>query len=286
MEQAAVSALEAVGSALEAALQALVAFVRAAVVALLQPLSQHITSGVAAYDDSLDTPLGSAFTTVQGGGTVTPQEASAVGQALSGGPFLFGLGLGVAVAIGLTLATPLDLGPSFLVGILLSLVVGAALSYAPVVQGAEDLSSAAVYAIEKLIEGIPGNAGTIDKANWEVVAEVIGLVAAGAEVPYSWFLLAQEWKVNQGADPSLVALSMAIAFVAIVVGLIAVAQASTLTLLLVFTLAMMTLAVLTLHFFHSAAANVPSLKGLGLIDVLIGASGAVAAAVALGIKVT
>ena len=125
-----VSALTAVGQALEAALQALLAFVEREVTALLTDALSPIINGIDSYVSNVNQTFGIAYDTVSGGGSVSQSEVSAIFMALSGSVFEVGLGIGAVVEIALMLLTPVDIGPEFIITTLITIVVGTALQKA------------------------------------------------------------------------------------------------------------------------------------------------------------
>jgi hypothetical protein len=123
----AISALKAIASAMEAALQALLAFVKNEILSLLTAAFAPIINGIDSYVSSVNQAFGTAYGTVSQGSQVTPSEANAVGSALSGSVFEVGLGIGAVVEVALVVLTPVDIGPSFIITTLLSVLVGTVL---------------------------------------------------------------------------------------------------------------------------------------------------------------
>jgi hypothetical protein len=180
LESQEASALERVGVAIVAAFNALLQWIDNHVVkplleVALQPLLQTDNS----YAASLNTTATVMANQVASSGSVSPSSAGAFGTALEGTLFLVGLGIGVAVEVVLAILTPFDLGPEFLVGLLLQIVVVGALAtvsqFAHVI-GA--LSAAAVYSVEEVANQTDLSSSVLNSINWRTCALAFSLAAS------------------------------------------------------------------------------------------------------------
>ena len=121
-EQAAVSALTAVGQALEAALQALVAFVEKEVIKLLTPVFQPILTSINQYEKSLSSDVLNAQADLNNGDSITAAAAQ-FWQDASGPVFFLAAGLGTTLSIATTVLEVLSLGVGFFIPIVIGLVL-------------------------------------------------------------------------------------------------------------------------------------------------------------------
>jgi hypothetical protein len=178
--------------------------------------------------------------------------------------------------------TPFDFGPSFVVGIVIGLIAGAVVASLGPLSAAAQLSSSAVGAIQSIVNPIKSFPST----EWGTLAGVFGLLTAGEEIPWSWYVLSQALLAN--APESIwtsAGYAMAAALTALVIGMVAIASASAILILLAFVVACITLAAVTIHFLTQVAKlDVPSLTQLGWIDVGLSASATFGAATDLGVN--
>lgn len=144
-----VTAVEVVGSALEAALQALLAFVESAITTLLgtaiHPLQQAFTD----YWRSVESPLGEAQNYTSQGQSPPTSSLVSVWSALGGSVFMDTMLLSTVLAAVVTVIMTVNLGTSFLFPILLTVVITAALQESPLGTLLSDLQSA----FEQLLSG-------------------------------------------------------------------------------------------------------------------------------------
>jgi hypothetical protein len=130
-EQAAVSALTAVGHALEVALQALVQFVEKEIVALLQPVVNPLISALTSYWRGVESPLSEAQNDT-GQGIPIPQSLGAdIGNALSGSVFMGAITIATILAIVVSVIMSIDIGPGEIVTLLMGVIVSVALAASP-----------------------------------------------------------------------------------------------------------------------------------------------------------
>jgi len=73
-----------------------------------------------------------------------------------------------------------------MVGIVVGLVAGASLTSSVVDRSLASLSSESVDTLEGLITPILG----APASEWATIAAVVGLIGAGSEVPFSWYVMA------------------------------------------------------------------------------------------------
>jgi hypothetical protein len=271
-----VTALTAAGTEIVSALGQLVSLLKQIAEELVRPIISKIEGGVSGFDSGLGTPLGQAWNSVNGTGAVTSTEVNSLGTAFGGPLFAFGLGLGVAVTIALTLLMPFDVGPAFVIGIILGLIAGALVEGGVILSDAAALSASAV----RYIESVVNSTSVLPAKEWGAIAGIVGLVGAGGEIPWSWVVMAQAFKVEGG--PAVAgdgAAVMAVAILALVVGLVAVASASAILLLFAFVLSTLALASVTVHFLENIVVlDDPALTDLGRIDVGLSIAGMVGSA--------
>lgn len=124
---ATVSALAAVGTALEAALQALLAFIEREVTALLTPVFSPIINGIDHYAGSIFTDVVNAQNDIANGKPLAP-DAQTFWLDVSGGVFNLILGIGVTIVIAITIVSALSLGAAFVIPIMIGLLMQASLA--------------------------------------------------------------------------------------------------------------------------------------------------------------
>ena len=133
-----VSALKTVANKLEAALQALLAFVKAETIKLLAPVFQPLLNAIDGYERALSGDLIQAQSDLNNGGSLD-SDAARFWLDASGTAFYAVLGIGTTVGIALSVIEALSLGAAFLVPIAIGLLLtGAAASGAA---GGNSLSS-------------------------------------------------------------------------------------------------------------------------------------------------
>jgi len=280
------AALEAVGKLILSALNALLQWIIIHVIdPALSAVIDPIEAGVGTYDSNMNGPLKQAWASENSSGSVGQVNAISFANAfVDGAPFEIAIGIGVVVTIALSLLTPFDLGPSFAVGIVIGLIAGAVLASIGSLSGAAQLSGSAVDAIENLVNPIKSFPST----EWGTLAGVFGLLAAGEEVPWSWYVLSQA-VVAQSSDTIFTAAAwvMALALTALVIGAIAVASANGILLLLAFVMSCVALFGVTYHFLTQVAKlDIPPLTQLGWVDVGLSASAMFGSATDLGINLS
>ncbi len=114
---------------------------------------------------------------------------------------------------------------------------------------------------------------------------MVGLIGAGSEVPYSWYVLAQAYKVPGAPDIAAdAAATMIVALSAIFIGVLAVHAAAHILLLFAFVLACLALAAISVHFFGTILRDLPSISTLGWIDFGLSATAFFGSAIDLGLN--
>jgi hypothetical protein len=119
----AVAALKTVASAMEAALQALIAFIEKEIMSLLSTALSPILNGIISYDKVVNQGFGQAQNDTTNGSSIPSSLMETIASALSGTVFEVSLGIAAVIAIALAVATPIDIGPSFLIGTLISILI-------------------------------------------------------------------------------------------------------------------------------------------------------------------
>ncbi len=277
-------ALEAAGAVIRSALNdALEWIVTHLIDPSLSAILGPIRSGVGNYDQTLNSPLNLAWSSENSSGSVGPANAAGVGTAfVNGAPFLVALGIGVTLTVALSMLTPFDVGPSFVVDVVIGLIAGATIASIGALSGAAQLSSSAVNAIETLVNPIKSFPST----EWGTLGGVIGLLATGDEIPWSWLVLSQALLATPPVSIwTSSGYTMAAALTALVIGVVAVATASPILLLFSFVMACVALFAVTFHFLTQVQKlNVPPLTQLGWVDVGLSVSAIAGSAADLGLN--
>jgi hypothetical protein len=165
-----------------------------------------------------------------------------------------------------------------MVGIVVGLVAGASLTSSVVDRSLASLSSESVDTLEGLINPILG----APASEWATIAAVVALMGAGNEVPFSWYVMAQAYKVPGAPDiAAYEACVITTALAAIFIGVLAVHAADHILLLFAFTLACLALATVTVHFISNILGKIPSISQLGWIDFGLAATAALGSALDL-----
>ncbi len=159
----AVTTLVAVGKVFMAALQALLAELEKLVTALLETITQPISNAMSAYAQSVESAVAHAQNDTTANGSLAPNDARAVWAAQSGSVFLFALGVGAVVVTALAVLSSIDIGPSFVVDILVSLLIGTLTSLAiqalvnTVGSAFSTLGSSSIFALKGFFNGSVGS---------------------------------------------------------------------------------------------------------------------------------
>jgi hypothetical protein len=108
-------------------------------------------------------------------------------NALQGPIFWIGIALGIAVEVAIYVTTPLDLGPAFLVGIILQLIVlGALLSVGNFAKGLDDLSYSGVRSIEAIVNASLADPTVKDQVKWSAFASAIGFASTDVSLALTY----------------------------------------------------------------------------------------------------
>ncbi len=164
--------------------------------------------------------FGVACGTVSGGGQVSPSEAYAIGSALSGSVFEVGLGIGAVVEIALTVLTPVDIGPEFVITTLIAIIVGTALQEASTsglfgkLGAVTGLDTAALDAVKSFTDTTPPSLDENYTPSWQTILETFLLTFKIAALPITLAVGALE--IKNAANPVLPAILLAMALTTIV----------------------------------------------------------------------
>ena len=269
---ATLSALTVVGSVLEAALQALLAFVEREVTALLATAFSPIINGIDSYVSNVNQAIGIAYGSVSKGDQVSPTEASVVGMALSGSVFEIGLGIGAVLEVALVVLTPVDIGPSFLVTTLIGLVIGSLLETTSTTGMANQVGSPTgldvtlLHSMQNYMNTTPPSQDANYSASTETWIEVLLLLSKLPTIMFAFGFLAAS--VYADESPVLPAIALGLLFVAIAVTLYLLTHPTPNQVLIDVALTISTL--LFLIGVHTYQAQVgPQLKTLAGIDLLV-----------------
>jgi hypothetical protein len=173
----AVSALAAIGAVLLTALQWLEKLIIWLVKQTLTPLIKPVLEGVKGYAAA----IGAAFQKAsvdQSGTGITTADIAQIWDSICGSVFLVALGIGALEAIALTIAEPLDFGPTFVGGIVLGMIVQGFSSSLGVLSGITGFTSATLAVLESFFAGVPQICSFFTAAStWSVFST--GTVIAG-----------------------------------------------------------------------------------------------------------
>jgi hypothetical protein len=183
--------------------------------------------------------------------------------------------------INLSCQRAIDFGASLAIGLLIGLVAGAVLASGVLVEVTKALSAAAVYTIESLAN----NSVHLPLSEWQTIAGVFGLVGAGAEIPWSWVVIATAFStpgLPEGISNAIAedgAASMVLAMISLVFGVLAIHVGSPIILLFAFVLATLSLFAVAANYFHykselSSASFYVGLVDLGLSGCAMAGAGA------------
>ncbi len=188
----AASTLVSIGKTILSALDQLLNYLLQLVTSLLKTITQPISNAMKSYAWSVESALGHAQNDTAATGTLEAGDANAVWTALSGPVFLVALGLGTVVVTALTVLSSIDIGPSFLVEVLVGLLIGTLTGLAmeallnTVGSAFSTLESSSIYVLESFFNstvgtqllggsGIqPATGGGSNQPAWTTAALVIG----------------------------------------------------------------------------------------------------------------
>jgi hypothetical protein len=146
------------------------------------PVVNDLTSS--SFDSILASAANATVADINGPGTVTTAHGMALADALNPVPLL-GAVIGAVIAVVLTLLTPFDIGATFLLTLMLTLIPYFAQS---AISGLQDLTSFTSQAVLNLEGSLPD----VPKSDLEAVAGVVAIAAAGSDFFGINVLLAQK----------------------------------------------------------------------------------------------
>jgi hypothetical protein len=180
-----VSGLVTAGKVLNTALNDLLAAVVSGVKLILTPITRPLEQMASSYYSGLNNSMNSG-------------NAAEFGVALSGNFFLLALGLGTAMEVAIGVATPVDLGPSFLITIVIGLLITVALEAASTTGVVNALSSVDSFGgqivrdFQGWVNGTSASADVKLPSRYNQLASIFSLIAAVAVLPFSIGLLAKD----------------------------------------------------------------------------------------------
>ncbi len=158
----AAGALVSIGKTILNALSQLLAYLLQVVTDLLKTITQPISNAISSYAVSVNSAFSHAENDTAANGTLAPGDARAVWTALSGSVFLLALGVAAVAATALTILSSIDIGPSFVVDVLVSLLIGTLTGLAiqtlmnTVGSAFSSFGSSAIYALEGFFNSTVG----------------------------------------------------------------------------------------------------------------------------------
>jgi hypothetical protein len=192
-----VGVLKSVAAAIVYLIDLLASVIWTVIYDMLSLVLNPFESSVAAYDSGISSAFNNSIADVSDGGSgngrVTQSDAVALLDALSGFPLLFAASIATLAVIGLTIASDVDIGPGFVVGILLSLIAVGALAAIRGLSGSYVLSEVAISAFDSSVNvSLPANKGVHPQWNWTALGESVGIAAGVTDVPLALFILSRE----------------------------------------------------------------------------------------------
>jgi hypothetical protein len=169
----AAATLVSIGKAVLSALDQLLNYLLQLVTSLLKTITQPISNALKSYVWGVETAVGHAQNDTAANGSLRDGDSRAVWSALSGSVFLLALGLSAAVTIGLTILSSVDIGPSFVVDVIISLLIGSLVGVATqaLLSSADSsfssVTSAAVYSLEAFFNSTVGTQDPITGSMFE-----------------------------------------------------------------------------------------------------------------------
>ena len=118
-----------VGDLIVQALEQLLLFLKGVIIALLQPIVTPMETELSSFASGVSSSIDLAWSQENSSGAVTSSVVDQFWGDMSGSVFIAALGVGIAIEIALTLATPFDIGASFVIPILATLVSAGLASY-------------------------------------------------------------------------------------------------------------------------------------------------------------
>jgi hypothetical protein len=227
----------------------------------LAPIAVAINSAVGPYSARIGSDLNQSLNTTEEGGGVTSAGATAFWSDFGGVPFMAALGIGVVIEVVLNLLMPFELGPSFLIDVVLTLFGAAAGFAVAALAGAAQLSTSAVSAVESLVVHLPGVPPPL--TNPDVWATISGLIAVGsglASLPFAFGILWEAFQPNPSPAQVVWAAPVNLALDLVAIGIAVYALAHPSLEVAAFTLfaSIAALAVSVYHFLTSTLVKVSS----------------------------
>ena len=204
-----VKGLEKIASAMEWALEQLVNYIITLVKQALAAIVDPIINLAQNYYSNLNSSLASG-------------NAVQFANALDGPFFLLVLGLATAVEVALTLLTPIDLGPSFLVGLLIGLLISIALQSAATsgivsaLNGVTNFGGQMIRDVQGWVNTTSASANVKLPTRYNTEFSVFSAVASLAVVPFSIGLMGHAFGLTGEqvtVDPTVPAIAFALAII-------------------------------------------------------------------------
>jgi hypothetical protein len=172
-------ALEAAGQVLRTGLSELATFVVSALKSILAAVINPVLKVASAFDSGVAAGMNASGSDVGAGHQVTVGHAQQLVSALGGSVTMLALALGIAIAIGITIATPLDFGPSLIVSVILSLIILGLTAAFSKTLGATLLTDSAIWAVDSGANlTFSGNTAPAVQIDWKALAESFGVASA------------------------------------------------------------------------------------------------------------
>jgi hypothetical protein len=185
--------LEAIASAALNLLEKLWDWVIYEITQEISVIVSSIKAAFANYDSALSAALNASVGDVYNGGGnnghVTNAHALQLISALGGSALILALALGVIVAIVFYILTPLELGSSFLLGVIVAAFGFTTLAAVAGLAGAMVLTAAGIGILDSYITSLwSANSGTIQQTDWGAVSGAIGGATSFVDIPLASYL--------------------------------------------------------------------------------------------------
>jgi len=141
------------GDLIDQALEQFLVFLKDAIIALFQPVVNPVEQELSTYASDVNSAVNLAWSEENSSGGVAPLAVDQFWNAMSGSVFDAALGIGVVIEIALVVVTPFDLGGSFVIPLLATLVSAGLGSY-PEMPQLTTFSSAAFESLRTFLVGL------------------------------------------------------------------------------------------------------------------------------------
>ncbi|MGH9919695.1 MAG: hypothetical protein ACRD6W_12630 [Nitrososphaerales archaeon] len=221
--------LVAVGKAIASEFEALLRYALTLVRNLLAAAVDPVLNAAKGYVDGVGAAYNLTIEDVENGGhdngNVEAAHAASLMEALSGNVMILAVAVGTVSTIAFALLTPLDLGASVMVGIILGLLTFGGLLAFGALAVAAALTEAAAWEVDNFVNAtVSNNKNSGPQIDWKAFAESLDFAGSITDTPLAIYLGVQEAEAD---NPLLLpGLAMTFDMVAIIILEIAWAQST------------------------------------------------------------